>query len=394
MLDAGRVDDAGNAVEAGLVEVGDREVERRLVQQFGQHLLVELGVDLAAAQRHLGDRAHARSRRDADAAQRRDHAAPRRLREVEAAGLRREQVGDVPGDQRAGRGHADEDRARPGADRGRGLLAQRGVRLVADHDRVGVGDPAGVAHEPLVGLDRDRAVGGVVAVEQRRRDAVAVAAVAQLAVELVDEVAAMGEDQHAAGAAGLDEAERRDGLAGAGRVLEPEALVRVGVLGLLLELARRPPRRPASPAAPRPRARRPRGPRRRRARSSSSARASCAGRPLPFAAVAGLAGLRAGRATAVAVAVAVAVDRALGLGEQRGQRARQRVDLVGREHRPVDEVRLLLGEQPLEPEQQRELAAPLDRRAAVARVDLLERGVERAPTGGPWGQGLLDRSPS
>ena len=95
--------------------------------------------------------------------------AARGLREVEARGLGREQVGDVAGDQRAGRGHADEDRARPAADRGGGLLAERGVRLVADHDRVRVGDAAGVAHEPLVGLDRDRAVGGVVAVEQRSR---------------------------------------------------------------------------------------------------------------------------------------------------------------------------------------------------------------------------------
>ena len=107
---AGRVDDAGNAVEAGLVEVGDRQVERRLVEQLGQHLLVELGVDLAAAQRHLGDRADARARRDADAAQRRDHATAGRLGQVEARGLRREQVGDVAGDQRAGGGHADPDR--------------------------------------------------------------------------------------------------------------------------------------------------------------------------------------------------------------------------------------------------------------------------------------------
>ncbi len=110
---AGGVDDAGDPVEAGLVEVGDRDVERRLVEQLGQHLLVELGVDLASPQRHLGDRPHARPGRDPDAAQRRDHAAPRGLGEVEARGLGREQVGDVAGDQRAGGGHADEDRARP-----------------------------------------------------------------------------------------------------------------------------------------------------------------------------------------------------------------------------------------------------------------------------------------
>ena len=124
----------------------------------------------------------------------------------------------------------------PRADRRRRLLAQRGVRLVADDDRVGVGDAPGVADEPLVGLDGDRAVGavGAGAVEQRRRLAVAVAAVVQLAEELVDEVAAVGEDQDAAGARGLDEAHRGDGLAGAGRVLEPEALVGVGVVGRAL----------------------------------------------------------------------------------------------------------------------------------------------------------------
>ena len=167
---AGGVDDARDAVEARLVEVGHREVERQLVEQLGQHLLVELGVDFAAAQRHLGDRAHARPRRDPHAAQRRDHAAAGGLGEVEARRLRREEVGDVAGDQRARRGHADEHRAGPGADRGRGLLAQRGVRLVADDDRVGVGDLARVADEPLVGLDRDRAVARVLVAEQRRRD--------------------------------------------------------------------------------------------------------------------------------------------------------------------------------------------------------------------------------
>src|SRR6185312_12649615 len=172
--------------------------------------------------------------RDADAAQRRDDATARRLGEIEAAGLGGEQIGDVAGDERAGGRHADEDRARPGADRRRGLLAQRGVRLVADDDGVGVRDASGVAHEPLVGLDGDRTVGGVVAVEQRRADAVAIAAVAQLAVELVDEVAAVGEDEDAAGARRLHEAQGGDGLARARGVLEPEALGGVGVLGLLL----------------------------------------------------------------------------------------------------------------------------------------------------------------
>ena len=206
-------------------------------------------------------------------------------------------------DQRAGRRHADEDRALPAADRGARLLAQRGVRLVADHDRVGVGDVAGVAHEPLVGLDGHRAVGAVLVAQQRRRDAVRVAAVAQLAEELVDEVAAVGEDQDAAGARGLDEAERRDGLAGAGRVLEPEAPGRARVLRLLgkllLVLVADARSRVRSRPSPRRRPRRPRPPRRarrrrqlvvarRRGSSSSSTSSSVlvdsasASAPLPF----------------------------------------------------------------------------------------------------------------
>ena len=247
MAHAGGVDDAGHAVEAGLVEVRDGQVEGLLVEQFGELVLVELGVDLAPAQRHLGDRAHAHAGGDAHAAQRRDDPAPRGLGEVEARGLGREQVGDVAGDQRARGGHADEDRPGPVADRGARLLAQRGVGLVADDDRVGARDLAGVAHEPLVGLDRHGALGRVLALQQRAADALRVAAVAQLAVELVDEVAPVGEDQHPARLGGLDEAERRDRLAGAGGVLEPEALGRVGVLGLLgervvLVLAPRPSR--------------------------------------------------------------------------------------------------------------------------------------------------------
>ena len=241
--DAGGVHHARHRVEAGLVEVGHGDVERELVQQLGQHLLIELGVHLAPAQRDLGDRAHPRPRRDPDAAQRRDHAAPRGLGQVEARGLGGEEVGDVTGDQRAGGGHPDEHGARPAADRGAGLLAQRRVRLVADDDRVGVGDPAGVAHEPLVGLDGHRPVGRVLAVQQRRRDALGVAAIAQLAVELVHQVATVGEDQDPARARSLHEAHRGHRLARPGGVLEPEAPGGVGILGLfgkldvLLELA-------------------------------------------------------------------------------------------------------------------------------------------------------------
>ena len=347
---AGGVDDAGNLAEARSVEVGDRDVEGLLVEQLGQLLLVEVLVHLAAAQRHLGDRPHPGPGRDADAAQRRDHAAARGLGEVEARGLGREEVGDVAGDQRAGRGHADEDRPGQLADAGAGLLAERGVRLVADHDRVGVGDAVGVADEPLVGLDGDRAVGVVRAVQQRRREAVLVAAVGDLADELVDEVAAVGEDQDPAGARGLDEAERGDGLAGAGRVLEPEAAAAPGssgasatisvgrllpVLGLLLvgrqrlvllgDLfgARSPSPLSSSSAT---------------AGVASSPASSVSGWPAPFQLSGG---------------------RVLDLGGQRGEGAGEHVDLVLGQLGAVGQQHRLGVEQPLEPEQQRVLAPPL-----------------------------------
>src|SRR4029077_8120159 len=60
------------------------------------------------------------------------------------------------------------------------------------------------------------------------------------------------------------------------------------------------------------------------------------------------------------------VDRAAGavavgpqrLGEQRGQRPRERVHLVRGERRAVGELGLLVGEDPLEAEQQRVVAPP------------------------------------
>ena len=114
-----------------------------------------------------------------------------------------------------------------------GLLTQGGVGLVADDHRVGVGDLAGVAHEPLIGLDGDRSVGGVLADQQRLAEAGRViTAGLDLVDELVDEVAPVGEDQRPAGAGCLDEAHRGDGLAGAGGVLEPEPAVRARVIGI------------------------------------------------------------------------------------------------------------------------------------------------------------------
>jgi hypothetical protein len=61
---------------------------------------------------------------------------------------------------------------------------------------------------------------------------------------------------------------------------------------------------------------------------------------------------------------------------------------VGGQHGAVDEVRLLLGEQALEPEQQRELAPPLERGLLGAGIELGQRRVERASARRSGGEGL------
>ena len=52
------------------------------------------------------------------------------------------------------------------------------------------------------------------------------------------------------------------------------------------------------------------------------------------------------------------------------------------EHGAVGELGLVVGEQALEPEHERELASPLDRRLLAAGVELRQRGIERAAAGG------------
>ena len=142
----------------------------------------------------------------------------------------------MAGDQGAGRGHTDVDRARHRADAGGCLLAERGVSLVADDHRVGVGNALGVADEPLVGLDRHRSVGLVAPVEQRRAQPVLVSAIGYFSDELVDQVAAVGEDQDTAGAGRFDEADCGHRLAGPGGMLKPEAAGGAGVVGGFADL--------------------------------------------------------------------------------------------------------------------------------------------------------------
>src|SRR5204862_5576345 len=155
----------------------------------------------------------------------------------------------------------------------------------------------------------------------------------QLAEELVDEVAAVGQDQDAAGARGVDEAERGHRLAGAGRVLEPEAAGGIRVLGLLVDLD---------------------------VVVQLAARVAVPGVGLLLLVlflflavlfvlvpvlVLFLLGKRLGDRAVGAGAVARA---ALELGHERHHRARQRVYLVGVQDRAIGQLGLVLSEQSLE----------------------------------------------
>jgi hypothetical protein len=86
----------------------------------------------------------------------------------------------------------------------------------------------------------------------------------------------------------------------------------------------------------------------------------------------------------VLLAVGVAGKR---LGEEGCERSREGIDLVSREERLVGELRLVLGKHAFEPEQQREVAPPSRRWNRQAGVELGERLVERAPAGRAGGQG-------
>jgi hypothetical protein len=121
------------------------------------------------------------------------------------------------------------------------------VGLVADHELVRVArERVGVPREPRVGLDRDRVRSRrCLAALDRVREAVAVALGRQVVLELADEQAAVGEDQDAERACGLDEAGGGDGLAGCGRVAEAIAADGAGIracerlvgLGLLVDVS-------------------------------------------------------------------------------------------------------------------------------------------------------------
>ena len=190
----------------------------------------------------------------------------------------------------------------------------------------------------------------------------------------------MGEDQHPAGPRGLDEADRGDRLAGAGRVLEPEAARGAGILGslrdrVLVRLLDEVLRLLVYVE-----------------RLLVNAELVVLGTlAVPVRAGllvgVGLRGAAGGGAARRALAVAAAVG-ALRLGDQLGERPRQRVDLMRGQLGAVLQLRRLLGEQPLEPQQQRVAAAPLDRGLLAAGVDLGQGAVERQAARGSRRQRL------
>jgi hypothetical protein len=229
VLDAGRVDDARRVVETVAVEARGGLVQGLVVEDGGQSALLEVTAD----DRHRRNR---RGRRDAQTTQRRDQPAPRGVAERKLVDRGREDVRDLLRDQLLGRRHADVDRVREAADGEARLLAESRVRLVGDHEVIRVRvEILPVPREPGVGLHRQgRLFPRARPLEDRVLEAVAVALRLQLAVELGDEQAAVGEDQDADRAGRLDEAGGRDRLAGRGRVAEPVAAVRTRVLALVL----------------------------------------------------------------------------------------------------------------------------------------------------------------
>jgi hypothetical protein len=218
VLDAGRVDDPRRVVEAVAVEAGGGLVQRLVVEDRRERSLLEVAAD----DRDGRDRG---GRRDAQAAERCDQAAAGGVGQRQVVDRGREDVGDLLGDQLLRRCHADVERLRETTDRAARLLAERGMRLVADHELVRVAaEAADVAREPRVGLDRDGVLSGrLLALLDRGREPVAVALVRQLAVELRDEEAAVGEDQDAERARRLDESGGCDRFPGSGRMAEAEA---------------------------------------------------------------------------------------------------------------------------------------------------------------------------
>jgi hypothetical protein len=88
----------------------------------------------------------------------------------------------------------------------------------------------------------------------------------------------------------------------------------------------------------------------------------------------------------VAVDSAIALGAGHLLGGQRDQRARQGVDLMGREHRAVHQLGLVVGQHALQSENQGKLAAPFGRGLVASGVNLREGRLEGAAPGAVVGK--------
>ncbi len=350
VLDAGRVDDARRVVEALAVEARGGHVQGLVVEGLGQDVLVEVAAD----DRHRVDGRH---RRHAQVAERRDQPAARGVLQRQVVDRGGEDVGDLLRDQLLGRGHPDVERLREGADRGRGLLPERGVRLVADHELVRVTvDRVDVPGEPGVGLDRERRLPRAAAVARDHvGQARAVALGREVARELGDEQAAVREDQDAERAGRLDEARGGDRLARGGRMAEAVAADGAGVVGhrLLGKL---------------------------RVLDLDDE-----GRILVLVLDLLLLELLRGCRVAVAVPVGGFVVP-LARGDQLGEHPGERVDLVAAERGAGGGARLRLGQHALEAEQEAVADLPFRRRRGQAGVHLGDRVVERAAAGRALGE--------
>ena len=225
VLDPGRVDDPRRRVEAVAVEARRGLVQSRVVEDCRERALLEVAADDR-------DRVDRGRRRHAEVAQRRDQSAAGGVLERKVVDRGREDVRDLFRDQLLGRRHPDVDGIREAADRGTRLLAERRVRLVGDHELVRLAaDAAVMAREPGVGLDRDRVrLRRGLALLDDGRQPVAVALRRELTVELRDEQSAVGQDEDAHRARGLDEPGRRDRLARRRRMAEAVAANRARVL--------------------------------------------------------------------------------------------------------------------------------------------------------------------
>ena len=341
MVDAGRVDDARRVAEALAIERRRGHVQRLVVESLRQGALLEVAAD----DRNLVDR---RDRRHAQAAERRDQPAPRGVGERQVVDRGREDVRDLLRDQLLGGGHADEDRLLQRADRGRGLLAERGVRLVADHELVGVAvDLGDVAREPGVRLDRDRVRRARLPSGPRgsprsagRRSRARCSSRRNWSTSSRRWVRISTPSVRAAST----KPGGRDRLAGRGRVAEAVAPDRAEVLADHDRLRLRRPRAPPGRAAGRRRSRRPRPGPRRRGRSPFSS-------SFWFAAISSV------------------------------SMPGERVDLVAAQLGARGEARGLVRQHPLEAEHQRVADAP-GRRGRLQAARPSPRARRRAPGGG------------